>query len=515
MSNAAPTPHPPAPTACTVTPPSAARYPPSAIFSQSTRYSHYLSSLRSIHEIAGSSSLAYPKLERLCVEFGPRLSGSAALEAAIDWLVAEMKAEQAMDRVWEQPVMVPCWQRGEAHAFVVWPVRPPHRAAVSPPSSLSSSAVEFDPSLHRPLHALSIGLSCSTPAGGLTARLVEVRSFAALSSLVEADAAAVRGCVVLFNAPFTSYDEAVQYRSRGAARAEQYGAVAVLVRSVAPVSLDTPHTGNMRPSSLPALCVTTEDAEMLSRLLRTSEAEGVWVHVFSSSRLLADTASRNVCAQVQGRSRPDEYVLVGAHIDSWDVGQGAHDDGQGVVAAWEAVRLLASQPSLRPRRSIRLVCFTDEECTASGAKAYRQQTSDELQTGRLVAAAETDVGCGRPIGFGFSGAPAAKQLLAELVGPLREWGWDAVCDDGRGVDIAPLIDCGVPGLLLRMDERWWTSDYFHYHHTAADTIDKIDPQLLTSHVQLLAMILWLLAEADERLPSEAAIEPSGAAATGK
>ena len=475
-------------------------YPPSALFSHSARYAAYLPSLRSLHSLCAANA-AWSKLERLCVDFGPRLSGSDSLEAALDWLVAGMRTEGAMDAVWEQPVTVPCWQRGEAHAFVVSPTRPTHQPDSSPPQS---TPPVYSPSLHRALHVLAIGLSPSTPPNGLTARLVCYDSFASLDAHVAADVDCVRGCIVLFNRPFTSYDDAVQYRSRGAMTAEQYGALAVLVRSVTPASLDTPHTGNMKPSSLPALCVTVEDAEMLSRLLQM--AESVSVHLFSSARLLPDRQSRNVCAEVRGHELPADYVIVSAHIDSWDVGQGAHDDGQGVVAAWEAVRLIASQPALRPRRSIRFVAFTDEECRASGAAAYLAATRTDVAAGRVVAAIETDVGCGKAIGFGFTGQPAAKQQLADMAATMREWGWDAVCDDGTGVDIRPLIQCGVPGLLLRTEESWHQSDYFHTHHTHADTIDKVDPHTLTSHVQLLAMMTWMLAEVEDRLPSGAVVE---------
>ncbi len=300
---------------------SSTRYPPSAIFSQSSRYAHHIPTLRSIHQLAASSSSrCYGRLERLCVEFGPRLSGSGALEAAIDWVASELRTD-GLDRVWEQPVAVPCWQRGEARAFVVSPAQPGHSSdatatAGDPSTPPASASPVYSPSLHRPLHVLSIGLSCSTPPSGITARLVEVRSFDALSSLVAADPDAVRGRIVLYNAPFVSYDAAVQYRTRGAMVAEQHGAVAVLVRSVTPISLDTPHTGNQRPSALPALCVSIESAELLTRLLRLPDpaADGVLVHVFSSARMLADRPSRNICAEVRGRSLPSEYVLVGAHI---------------------------------------------------------------------------------------------------------------------------------------------------------------------------------------------------------
>ena len=177
------------------------------------------------------------------------------------------------------------------------------------------------------------------------------------------------------------------------------------------------------------------------------------------------------------------------------------------MVAWEALRLLSSSEALRPRRTVRLVLFTDEETTSAGNKAYLEQTMGEVREGRVVAAIETDVGCFDAIGFGVTGAEGAKEALAELAAPLAEWGWDSVCDDGEGVDIAPLIRHGVPGLLLRLTEDWWTSAYFHYHHTEADTFDKIDQAKLVANVQLMTLMTWLLAEAPDTLPRGTPVDP--------
>ena len=437
------------------------RHPPSAISSTSSRYSSYLPTLRSLHSLA-SSNHAYSKLERLCVDFGARLSGSDALERSIDWVLQEMAAEK-LERIDTQHVEVPRWERRQAYAYIVAPPLQPLPSSSSSSSSSPSSPPPhpaqqvYSPAQDRPLHILTIGRSVATPPDGITAPVVLLHSFDHLASLLASSPTALRGKIAFFDVHFTTYGDTVPYRSQSAAKCEAHGAVAVLVRSVCPVSLSTPHTGTMRDSHIPAACVTLEDAELLSRLLLRGVP--VVVHLFSSATTLPSRASRNVIAELKGREKPDEVVVISGHIDSWDVGQGAHDDGQGIMVAWETLRLLSSSPSLRPRRTVRLVMFTDEEVTSAGNKAYLAQTLEEVRGGKVVAAIETDVGCWDAVGFGLTGAEGAKEALAELAAPLKEWGWECVCDDGEGVDIAPLIHEGVPGLLLRLEESWWNSDY--------------------------------------------------------
>ena len=433
------------------------RHPPSAISSTSSRYSSYLPTLRALHSL-GSSTVAYPKLERLCVDYGHRLTGSDQLERVIDWVLDEMKAEK-LERIDTQQVTVPRWERRQAYAYIVQPTLQPLASSSSSPSTSPPhpAAQDYSPSHHRPLHILTIGRSVATPPEGITAPVVLLHSFEHLSSLLSSSPSALQGKIAFFDVRFTTYGDTVPYRSQSAAKCEAHGALAVLVRSVCPCSLSTPHTGTMRDSAIPAACVTLEDAEVLSRLL--TRGVEVVVHLFSSAVTLPSRTSRNVIAELKGREKPEEVVIISGHIDSWDVGQGAHDDGQGIMVAWETLRLLSSSPSLRPRRTVRLVMFTDEETTSAGNKAYLEQTLEEVQAGRVVAAIETDVGCWDAVGFGVTGARGAKEGLAEIAAPLKEWGWDCVCDDGEGVDIAPLIHEGVPGLLLRLEESWWNSDY--------------------------------------------------------
>ncbi|HXI19942.1 MAG TPA: M20/M25/M40 family metallo-hydrolase, partial [Gemmatimonadales bacterium] len=316
-----------------------------------------------------ADSSAYDRLGRLVDGFGHRLSGSASLERAIDWVLAEMKRD-GLANAHTEPVMVPHWVRGRESAELVSP-RP------------------------APLPMLGLGMSVGTPKRGITAPVLVVNSFDEL----RAHAAEVKGKMVLFDVPFTTYDETVQYRGRGPLEAERLGAVACLIRSVTPFSIRSPHTGSIRRDTLaniPAAALTVEDAEMLHRM--QDRGERIVVRLRMEARQLPDAPSRNVMAELPGRERPDEVVIVSGHLDSWDVGQGAMDDGGGVVAAWEAVRLL-KRLGLVPRRTIRVIGWTNEENGARGGRAYREAHDAEL--GRHVLAIESDEGAFAPRGFGF------------------------------------------------------------------------------------------------------------------
>jgi len=207
---------------------------------------------------------------------------------------------------------------------------------------------------------------------------------------------------------------------------------------------------------------------------------------------------RNVICDLLGSTNPEQIVVLGGHLDSWDVGQGAHDDAQGCIVAWESVRVL-SQLSMRPSRTLRVVCWVDEEQGGRGAKHYHQSLTQQQLEDHVVAI-ESDMGCSHAIGFGFSGSPEAKQLLQSLLTLLKPIGSDTVVGDGRGVDITPLIESGVPGLLLRFDAAWWDRDYFHFHHSAADTVDKIDPKHLIQNIQTIAATIYMIADLPFRLP---------------
>jgi carboxypeptidase Q len=372
-----------------------------------------------------------------------------------------------LDNVRAEKVMVPRWVRGEESAEIVQPVS-------------------------RKLTMLGLGRSVGTPPEGVTAEVVVVRSFEELEALGER----VRGKIVLYNVPFTTYGATVRYRTGGASRAARYGAVAALVRSVTPVSLQTPHTGSLtyaedRPK-IPAAALTIEGAEMLQRMHERGERPTVRLRM--GAQMLPDAESANVVAELRGRERPEEVVLISAHYDSWDVGQGAHDDGGGSIVAWEAARLL-KQLRLRPRRTIRVVLYTNEENGLRGGSAYRDAHKAELAN--HVLAVESDSGVFRPVGFGLAeSAPLQSRAdMRELATLLKTIGAGAVNPTGGGADISPLMELGVLGASLDVDG----SRYFDYHHTHADTFDKVNPQELALCVAAMAVMAYTVADAPVRI----------------
>ena len=414
---------------------------------------------------ATRDSAAWFKLARLSDTFGPRFSGTENLERAIDWVLAEMKRD-GLENVRGEPVMVPRWVRGAESAELVSP-RP------------------------QGLPLLGLGGSIGTPAQGITAELLIVKSFDDL----KARAAEARGKIVLYDVPFTTYGATVQYRGTGAIEAAKVGAVAALVRSVTPSSMRTPHTGGMRYDStvsrIPAAAITVEDSEMLHRIQRRGER--ITVRLTMGAQLLPDVESRNLVGELKGRERPDEVVVIGGHIDSWDVGSGAMDDGGGVVIAWEAVRLL-KQLGLTPRRTIRVVGWTNEENGLRGGLAYRDAHAAELD--QHVLAIESDGGVFRPIGFGFNGSDSARAILRQVVTLLKPLAADSLLAAGGGADIGPIMQRGVPGMSHVVDG----TRYFWYHHTEADTPDKLDPREVAQNVAAMAIMAYVVADLPERLP---------------
>lgn len=425
-----------------------------------------------------ASDHGYRRLSELCDGIGHRLSGSKALQSAVQWAAAAMRAD-GLENVRLQPAMVPYWERG------------------------AESAVMVEPG-PQPLSMLGLGRSVGTPRGGITADVVAVRSFAELNAL---PADAVRGKIVLYNVPFTTYGRTVRYRGAGANRASARGAVAALVRSVGPTSLRTPHTGNMSAYTdsfpkIPAAAVTIEDAEMMQRLL--DRGERVRVKLTMNARTHADALSHNVIGELRGSERPEEIVVVGGHLDSWDVGQGAHDDGGGCVASMEALRLIKSL-GLRPRRTLRVVLWTNEENGLKGAEAYRDSVRSEI--GRHVAAIETDGGMERPKGFGVkclitasdsTDAPRQARARAHMqrIAPLLAGvGASVVDDNGGGADTGPLMKLGVPGVAHHtIGEK-----YFEWHHTPADMLDKVDPIEFRKNIAAIAALAYVLADMPGRL----------------
>jgi carboxypeptidase Q len=412
-----------------------------------------------------SDSAAWNRIAELTEKFGNRISGSQSLEQAIDWIIEKMKAD-GLDNVRGEPVMVPKWVRGAESATMMTP-----RVASLP--------------------MLGLGGSIATPPNGITAEVVVVNSYEDL----EAKKAQVRGKIVLYNVVFTNYGATVAYRSGGASRAAKHGAVASLVRSVGPYSMRTPHTGGMNYDStvakIPTAAITSEDADMIARLI--GRGDKVTVNLKMTAHFEPDSPSRNVMGEIRGREFPDEVVAMGGHIDSWDVGRGAMDDAGGVVAAWEALRIL-KRLNIQPRRTIRAVGWTNEENGTRGGNGYRDAHKAQIEKQILVM--ESDGGVFRPLGFGFTGSDAAFAIVSEIGTLLDKVGATAITRGGGGADIGPIMALGVPGMGLNVDG----TKYFWFHHTDADTVDKLDPKEVAQCAAAMAIMAYVVADMPTRLP---------------
>ena len=408
----------------------------------------------------------WEKLSYLTTRIGNRLSGSTALEAAVQWFNERMKAD-GLENVRMQPVKVPHWVRGRESARIVEPI-------------------------DRQLNMLGLGSSIATPADGITASVVVVGSFDELEALGEAK---VKGKIVVYDVEWKGYGATNVYRTTGASRAAKLGAVATLVRSMTGSSLYTPHTGNQNyadgVTKIPAAAITVEDAAFIRRL--TESGQNVQVKLQMEAQMLPDADSANVMAEITGRERPEEVVVLGGHIDSWDVGQGAHDDGGGIVSAWQAVTIM-KQLGLRPRRTIRVVGWTNEENGARGGASYASALGADARN--HVAAIEMDGGAERPRGFGFNvqGSPAvqaaAKEKLQQIAKLLEAIDANNISVGGGGTDIEPLAPAGVPLMSLQTIGE----HYFDWHHTNADTLDKVNPQDLRKCIATLAVMAYVLAD---------------------
>jgi carboxypeptidase Q len=414
-----------------------------------------------------ASRFAWDRLAELTDAFGHRLSGSANLERAAEWAADQMRRD-GFENVRLEKVMVPRWVRGAERAEIIEPA-------------------------HHPVAMLGLGGSVGTPPSGIEAEVVVVRSLADLQSR----AVSARGRMVLFNAPFTSYGETVTYRAAGPSAAAAAGAVAALVRAVGPVGLRTPHTGALRYSEdapkIPAAAVSAEDADRIQRL--TDRGQRVVIRLQMEARQGPDSESANVVGEIVGRERPEEIVLAGGHFDSWDVGTGASDDAVGCIVTWETARLLKAI-GVRPRRTVRIVLWTNEENGLRGALAYRDRYAREAAN--HVLAVESDSGVFAPIALGFSGSSAARQVMQDIASLIAELGLDRLGPGGGGADIAPIAAVAqVPMLSLGGDP----TRYFTIHHTPADTVDRIAPDEVSRAAAALAVLVYVVAEMPERLPS--------------
>lgn len=429
-----------------------------------------------IIDTAKKGNNAYLKLQELCDDIGCRLSGSRELEQAVEWAQASMKAD-GHENARAEKVMVRKWVRGEESCEMTSP---------------------------RPLkiEMLGLGGSVATPREGLEAEVIVVKDKAELDSLPDE---AIEGKIVVFNYPMppfsrvkgSGYGSTVVYRSNGAVWAAERGAVAALVRSVTAYSLNSPHTGAMRyragVEKIPAAAITIEGATLLHRLQKRGKKPRVRLNMEAHDA--GEVPSANVIGEIVGSEKPEEIVVIGGHLDSWDVGTGAHDDGAGCVAAMEALSLIR-RLGLKPRRTIRVVLWTNEENGIAGARSYLARHQNEIH----VAGIESDSGGFAPEGLSVEMQDEKKQERATeqvrgLLKLLEPVGATKATPGFSGVDVGQLKTLGTACIGLRVDGR----RYFNTHHTWADTVDKVDPRELTDCTITMAIAAYVLADMPGRL----------------
>jgi carboxypeptidase Q len=438
-----------------------------------------LEELGRIKEAALDDDYAYQVVAHLTQNIGPRPSGSAQAEAAVDYVAEELRRLGLEVRLEE--VKVPHWVRGaETARLVEYPGQVPGTA--------------------QKIVLTALGGSTATPAEGLEADVVVVNNFDALRALGREK---VGGKIVLFNEVFDkqkaeagltfyAYGEAVRYRGAGPRAAADLGAVAALVRSVGDADFRLPHTGWSFPAGIPAGAVTAEDAELMAHLAAQGK---IRMRLMLTPQKLEDVVSHNVIADLKGSEHPEEMVVVSGHLDSWDLGTGAIDDAAGVAVAMEAAELV-QKLKLRPRRTIRVIAWMDEESGGAGSKTYDKEHVGEFP--RHVAAIESDSGAAHPLGFEAKLSKEAVEALRPAADALESIGANVMRESAYapGADIAGMSEAGVPTLGIMQDGR----TYFHYHHTAADTLDKIVPGELRENAAALAVMGYALAATKSPLP---------------
>ena len=431
---------------------------------------------RILHEALDSRG-SWKLLAELCEVAPHRLAGSEGAARAVEWGRAAMEAA-GLENVRLEPCSVPHWERGSLAELVV-----------------------LEPAAHagETLPVLALGGSIATDAGGLEAEVIAVQNFAEL----ETRASEARGKLVLFDRPmpmhpwdpFEAYGDAVGQRTHGAVEAARAGAVGALVRSMTQTKDDEPHTGAMRYDSLvervPAAAVSTNAADRIGEWLRAGER--VRLSLSLDCRWHPPAESFNVVGELVGRERPEEIVLVGGHLDAWDVGQGAHDDGAGCVQALEALRILKTL-DLRARRTLRCVLFMNEENGSGGARAYREAYADRLD--QHVLAIESDRGGFTPRGFTTDATGRAFEVLKDLVRAQEATGARWLMPGGGGADIEPLSDGGVVLVGYYPDPQ----RYFDFHHSRHDVLAAVHPRELALGAAAIASLAWLAAEAEEPMP---------------
>lgn len=420
-----------------------------------------------LRDEALKSSIGYEVVESLTTEVGPRMAGTPGDAAAVKWGVAKLE-ELGFDKVWTEPVTFPTWKRGTEKAEVIAPYP-------------------------QPLVITALGFSVGTPEGGLTAEIVE---FDTLEDLVNAPTGAAEGKIVFIKNRMkrardgSGYGPAVSARGQGAVEAAKKGAVAIMIRSIGTDSHRMAHTGMMRYEEgvkrIPAVALSAPDADLLENMVRRGQPITVKLDVEAEDG--PDYTSHNVIGEIRGSEKPDEYVILAAHLDSWDLGTGALDDGAGIGITVAAAELIARLPE-RPKRSIRVIMFANEEQGLVGGKFYAEAHKNELN--RIITAAESDFGAGKIWRLDSrvkQEAIPVVEKMAKVMEPLGiSYGNNRA---GGGPDLIPLRGYGISVFSLRQDG----TDYFDYHHTPDDTFDKVDKEALDQNTAAYVVFAYIVAQ---------------------
>jgi carboxypeptidase Q len=441
-----------------------------------------IATMARLRDAALQDSYALVELRHLTDNIGPRLSGSPQAQQAVEYVAAEMRALGA--EVQLEKTLVPHWVRGaETGELIGWPGQTPGTT--------------------QKIVLTALGGSGATPSEGLQAEGLVVNPFDELKQLPPN---AAKGKLLLFNERFdkqlatqgnggAAYGKAVVYRAAGPNVAATVGAAAVLVRSVGGADYRLPHTGATLPSpdgrQIPAAAITAEDADLLANLSRQGP---VRMRLTLTPQTLPLVESYNVIADWKGSEHPEQIVIVSGHLDSWDLGTGAIDDGAGVVVSMEAIHLL-KQLGIHPKRTVRFIAWMDEEQGAEGAQTYAKEHANNLLN--HVAALESDTGAGHPVGFHFVGKPELEEWMRPVAQVLDSIGASTITHSREvGTDVDPLNAKGVPGFSPAQDSRF----YFNYHHTAADTFDKVDARELNENAAVMTVLAYALADSADTAP---------------
>ena len=438
-----------------------------------------LQQLSAVKAASLNDDYAYRQLAHLTENIGPRPTGSVQASAAAQYVAAELRHLGLEVRL--EPVTVPHWVRGaETAALTEYPGMVPNTT--------------------QKIVLTALGGSSATPADGLTADVVSVDTFEELQALGRDK---VAGKIVLFDEvfdkqkaaagqAFAAYSDAVRFRGAGPKAAADLGAVAALVRSVGSADYRLPHTGFSFPAGIPAAAVTAEDADLIAHLAAQGK---VRMLLTLTPQKLPDETSYNVVADLKGSEHPEQIVVVSGHLDSWDLGTGAIDDGAGVVIAMQTAEVL-QRLHLRPTRTLRVIAWMDEETGGSGSRAYTAEHANDFP--QHIAAIESDSGAAHPLGFSVRALPAATDALRPVQGVLRSIGANILQPTtyAPGADIEAMSEAGVPAFGVMQDGR----TYFNFHHTAADTLDKVVPAELRENAAAMAVLAYALTNMKNPLP---------------